>query len=912
MNNRIIPQILKTPHGRYAIYSLSKISGMGISVSVRLPFSIRLLLENALRHFEQKTVSAQTIQAIAAWQAHDLKPCQVLFHPARVILQDFTGVPCVVDLAAMRSAMKRLNCDFRKINPQVPCDLVIDHSLQVDFSGSKNAFEKNLLKEFSRNSERYKFLKWSQHVFRNFRVVPPATGIIHQVNLEYLASGVLRSGGRVPLIYPDSCIGTDSHTTMVNCLGILGWGVGGIEAEAVMLGEPLAMLLPEVVGVKLNGELPPGVTASDLVLSVTQRLRSHGVVGKCVEFFGPGMKRLSLTDRATISNMAPEYGATVGFFPVDEETLKYYSLTGRKKTQVDLIERYMKEQGLFYAKAYPDPEYTDVLEIDLSQIELCVAGPKRPQDRIGLQKVRETFKTCLEMPVKERGYGLSPDEISKSMDMKKGARLTHGSVVLASITSCTNTSNPELLIGAGLLARNAIRQGLRVKPYVKTSLAPGSQVAGDYLKTSGLMKHLEKLGFYNVGYGCATCIGNSGPLAEDVSQAIQSGQLVAASVLSGNRNFEGRIHPLTRANFLASPLLVVAYALAGTVSFDFETQALGMSPIGKKIFLKDIWPDQNEIERMVKAHVTSLSFRKRYKNVFRGDRRWNAIKAPQGEIFSWNPKSTYIQEPPYFCGFKPYPEEIKDILSARVLVLLGDSITTDHISPAGNIPVNSVAGEYLMGLGVDPQNFNSYGSRRGNDRVMTRGTFANIRLRNLLVPESEGEWTRYFPGNEKMRIYDAAQKYAQQGVPLMILAGKEYGTGSSRDWAAKGTALLGVKVVLARSFERIHRGNLVGMGVLPLCFKPGESAETLGIQGDEIFDITGMTRGLTPRMEIPVKAKTAQGKDISFTVNCAIDTEMEIEYYKHGGILPKILRQMIETDLTPGAEKHKRVSAKTN
>jgi aconitate hydratase len=891
-----IQKQLKTKSGSYTFCHLPSLSKLKITDVQKLPFSIRILLESAVRNFDNYQVTFQDIQNLLNWSPQMGEPKEIAFKPGRVILQDFTGVPCVVDLAAMRAAMKNLNGDIAKINPQVPCDLVIDHSIQVDAFGSKNALKENVRLEFERNQERYEFLKWGQAVFKNFRVVPPATGIVHQVNLEYLAQGVLKKKiGKSTIVYPDSLVGTDSHTTMINGLGIVGWGVGGIEAEAVMLGEPIYMLMPEVVGFQLTGELQEGVTATDLVLTVTQMLRKKGVVGKFVEFYGNGLKHLSLPDRATIANMAPEYGATIGIFPTDQETLNYLRLSGRSPSQIDLVERYMKAQGLFYDGKQNAPQYSDTLELDLSKVEPCLAGPKRPQDRVALKEMKEVFQKSLSAPVKERGYGLTDEALKRFAYCTNGtkSKLEHGSVVIAAITSCTNTSNPSVLIAAGLVAKKAVEKGLTQKSFVKTSFAPGSQVVEEYLKNAGLMKYLEKLGFDIVGYGCTTCIGNSGPLPEHVAKAIQEGDLVAASVLSGNRNFEGRVNPFAKANYLASPPLVVAYALAGTVSIDLDREPIGKDKKGNDVYLKDLWPTQKEINAIIKKSVTATAFKKRYKTVTKGSKDWNKIKSGKSELYSWNTKSTYIQEPPFFIDMNKSPDPIKEIKGARVLVMVGDSITTDHISPAGSIAKDSSAGKYLIELGVTPDDFNSYGARRGNDRVMTRGTFANIRLRNQVAPGTEGAWTIHFPTNEKMSIYDASLKYKESNTPLIVLAGKEYGTGSSRDWAAKGTALLGVRAVIAQSFERIHRSNLAGMGVLPLEFKTSESAESLGLKGDEIFDLEGVNDTLKPRQEITVTAKAKDGSVKKFTATVRLDTPVEIDYFRNGGILPTVLRKLL-------------------
>ena len=878
------------------MFHLAKLTKLGLPEPENLPYSIKVLLENALRNWNGNPAQMDDIQKLASWQGRNLPQTEIAFKPGRVILQDFTGVPCVVDLAAMRSAMKRLGGDYKKINPQVPCDLVVDHSLQIDAYGSPKAIATNVRKEFQRNKERYEFLKWGQQVFKNFRVVPPSTGIIHQVNLEYLAQGVLiQKQGKDRIAYPDSLVGTDSHTTMINGIGVVGWGVGGIEAEAVMLGEPIYMLLPEVVGFKLTGELTDGVTATDLVLTVTQILRNKGVVGKFVEFFGPGLKTLSLPDRATIANMAPEYGATMGIFPVDDETLNYYRLTGRKPAQVDLIEHYTKEQGMFYTSRSQAADYTEVMELDISAIEPSLAGPKRPQDRVPLKDMRLSFQRSLRAPQKERGFELGEDELSRTalIDPKTRITITHGAVVIASITSCTNTSNPSVLIAAGLLAKKAVERGLTTPAYVKTSFAPGSQVVEEYLSAAGLLAYLEKLRFDIVGYGCATCIGNSGPLPPEIAGAIQKNNLVAAAVLSGNRNFEGRINPFTKANYLASPPLVVAYGLAGTVDIDFKTQPVGLDHNGKPVFLADLWPSLEEVQAVTDRYVTARAYAKRYKNVFGGNAEWERIPASQSELFRWKAKSTYIQEPPFFTGMTRDPGTIHPLTGARVLVKVGDSITTDHISPAGAIAADSPAGCYLRSLGVAPEQFNSYGSRRGNDRVMVRGTFANIRLRNQLAPGTEGSWTLHLPSNEKMTIYDAAQKYQQEKIPLFVLAGKEYGTGSSRDWAAKGTALLGVKAVLAQSFERIHRSNLAGMGLLPLEFLAGDSADTLGLTGEEVFSVPGLSDHLKPRQTLLVSAVNLDGRVKEFQCICRLDTPVEIEYYRNGGVLQTVLRKLL-------------------
>ncbi len=886
---------------KYAIYSLAKLAGQGFGDLKKLPFSIRILLESAIRNYDNYQVTLDDVKTLAGWKPkNDLK--EIAFKPGRVILQDFTGVPCVVDLAAMRQQMKRMGGDVDKINPQVPCDLVIDHSLQVDAYGTSKAFDQNVALEFKRNKERYEFLKWGQNTFQNFRVVPPATGIIHQVNLEYLATGVLSIAGAIhesPLpgisvLYPDSLVGTDSHTTMINGIGIVGWGVGGIEAESVMLGEPLSLVMPDVIGVRLTGKLKEGVTATDLVLTIVQMLRKRGVVDKFVEFFGPGVKNLTLPDRATVANMCPEYGATIGIFPIDDETISFYKLTGRKE-EAKLVEAYYKAQGMFDPYKKVAPQFTDTLELDLGSIELSLAGPKRPQDRVALADLKESFANTLTVEVGHKGFGLTPADVDKVEQVGKTKDLiAHGSVVLAAITSCTNTSNPSVLIGAGLLAKKAVAKGLRVKKFIKTSLTPGSQVVDEYLKKSGLMKSFEVLGFHNVGYGCATCIGNSGPLPEDVSGAIEQGSLVVASVTSGNRNFEGRINPHVKANYLASPMLVVAFALAGTINIDLLHEPIGMDSKGKPVFLKDIWPTNKEIAQAEKKFVTAEIFSGKYKNAVKGNKLWKGVKELKSELYLWNAKSSYIQEPPYFETMGAGLKAIKDIKAARALIMVGDSITTDHISPAGNISKSSPAGQYLIALGVEPQDFNSYGARRGNDRVMSRGTFANIRLRNKLAPGTEGSWTTHFPSGEKMSIFDASCRYKKDGVSLIGLAGKEYGTGSSRDWAAKGPALLGIGAVIAESFERIHRSNLAGMGIMPLQFKTDDTAETLGLKGNEVFDILGLNENLKPRQELKVLATDVNGITKEFSVLVRLDTPVEIDYYRNGGILQTVLRKLAQ------------------
>jgi aconitate hydratase len=883
--------------GKIGFYRLSHLEKSGVAKGLdRFPVSIRVLLESVLRHCGNFPVSPDDVKNLAAWNASSPKDVELPFKPARVILQDFTGVPVLVDLAAMRSAVKRLGGDPKRINPLVPVDLVIDHSVQVDFYGRADALQKNAEMEFKRNRERYEFLHWGQNSLKNFRCVPPSTGIVHQVNLEYLGRAVLRGQDEAgPIALPDTLVGTDSHTTMINGLGVLGWGVGGIEAEAAMLGQPMFMVTPQVVGFKLHGRLSEGVTATDLVLTVTQMLRKKGVVDKFVEFYGPGLSALSLADRATIANMSPEYGATCGYFPVDAESIEYLRRTGRTEA-AQLAERYCKEQGLFRTDATPDPVFSDTLELDLAKVEPSLAGPKRPQDRVALSQMKGAFEKSLIAPTKERGFGLPEKDLGKTAAANADGRdfkLAHGSVVIAAITSCTNTSNPSVMIGAGLLARKARAKGLTVPPFVKTSLAPGSKVVTEYLRESGLLPDLEALGFNIVGYGCTTCIGNSGPLHPAISKAIAEGQLVAAAVLSGNRNFEGRINPDTRANYLASPPLVVAYALAGTVDRDLTIEPLGAGKDGKPVFLKDIWPSQEEIVEVTRKSITPAMFEKTYAGVFQGSSEWNAIAGVSGDLYVWKPESTYIQEPPFFTDMVREPKALQPIRGARVLALLGDSVTTDHISPAGDIALDSPAGRYLVEHGVQKADFNSYGSRRGNDRVMVRGTFANIRLKNLLVPGVEGGVTVHFPSDERMSIFDAAQRYAKEGVPLVVLAGKEYGSGSSRDWAAKGTLLLGVRAVIAESYERIHRSNLVGMGVMPLQYTPGQNAESLGLTGREVFHIDGVSGGLKPRQVLTVRVVGADGKERKFDAVARLDSAADVEYYRHGGILPMVVRGLL-------------------
>jgi aconitate hydratase len=889
---------IETSHGKVVLYRLSALGKAGFAPGLdRMPFSIKVLLEAVLRCLDGELVSETDVRNLARWNASAPADVEVPFMPARVVLQDFTGVPAVVDLAAMRAAVKRLGGDPRKINPLVPVDLVIDHSVQVDYFGSIEALRKNAEIEFDRNRERYEFLRWGQKAFANFRVVPPATGIVHQVNLEFLAKGVLtRKENGTPVAFPDTLVGTDSHTTMINGLGVLGWGVGGIEAEAAMLGQPLYMVTPQVVGMKLVGRLREGVTATDLVLTVTQILRKKGVVEKFVEFFGPGISQMSLPDRATISNMSPEYGATMGFFPVDAETLRYLRRTGRTPAEVDLVERYTKEQGLFRTDATPDPIFTDSVELDLSTVEPSLAGPKRPQDRVALSQMKTAFRQALTAPVKERGFGLGAGELGRTATVKMNGDkgdIGHGAVIIAAITSCTNTSNPSVMLGAGLLARKAAARGLRVPPHVKTSLAPGSKVVTEYLKKAGLLPDLEALGFHVVGYGCTTCIGNSGPVPEPVARAVSEGKLVAAAVLSGNRNFEGRIHPLVKANYLASPPLVVAYALAGRVDVDLTKDPLGTDSRGKPVMLSEVWPSQKEVADL-EATIGAEMFAASYGNVFDGNPTWNAVKVVEGDLYRWQAESTYIHEPPFFHGLTLEPPRLSDIRGARILVILGDSITTDHISPAGDIAENSPAGRYFMSRGVEKKDFNTYGARRGNDLVMVRGTFANIRLKNLMVPGVEGGVTIHVPSGERMDIYDAAERYRAEGTPLVVLAGKEYGSGSSRDWAAKGPLLLGIRAAIAETYERIHRSNLLGMGVLPLQFKPGQNAESLGLTGKERLTITGISGKLTPRQDVTVEVERPDGTKTSFVVTARLDTPVEINYYRNGGILQTVLRKLLK------------------
>ncbi|HEX2463274.1 MAG TPA: aconitate hydratase AcnA [Thermoanaerobaculia bacterium] len=889
---------------RLRIAHLPSLEARGFALG-KLPFSLRILLENLLRREDGRIVRAEDIEAVARWRPGSQPTNEIAFMPARVLLQDFTGVPAVADLAAMRDAMAALGGDPERINPLQPVELVIDHSVQVDEYGSASAFQRNSQIEFERNVERYAFLRWGQSAFDNFRVVPPSTGIVHQVNLEYLARVVMTddaAAGGAGWAYPDTLVGTDSHTTMINGLGVLGWGVGGIEAEAAMLGQPISMLVPEVVGFRLTGAMPSGTTATDLVLTVTQRLREYGVVGKFVEFHGPGLKSLSVADRATIANMAPEYGATCGFFPVDAATLQYLRLTGRAPEQIALIEAFMKEQGLFHDESSREAEYSSSLELDLGAVVPSLAGPRRPQDRVPLTDVRRSFERELDVMLRTSGRG-SAGSAGAAVEAAPAAvevvsagggtyALTHGSVVIAAITSCTNTSNPSVMIAAGLLAKKAVQFGLQTRPWVKTSLAPGSKVVTDYLAAAGLTPFLDRLGFQLVGYGCTTCIGNSGPLRPEISKAVRDGDLVAVAVLSGNRNFEGRISPEVRANYLASPPLVVAYALAGRVDVDLYEEPLGEAPDGTPIYLKDVWPSRDEIERTVSSVVRAEMFQTQYGDVFTGDQRWRELPIPAGDTYRWDASSTYVQRPPFFDGLPADPSPLSDLRGARVLAMLGDSVTTDHISPAGSIKVDSPAGKYLIEHGVTPADFNSYGSRRGNHEVMMRGTFANVRLRNQLVPGVEGGFTRHLPGSETMTIYDAAMRYREQGVPLVLLAGKEYGTGSSRDWAAKGPLLLGVRAALAESYERIHRSNLVGMGIAPLQYQSGESAKSLGLTGEEIFDVIGLAQAAEGAREVRVSARRADGSVKEFAAVLRLDTPQEVLYFQHGGILNYVLRQL--------------------
>jgi aconitate hydratase len=874
----------------YRLSQLEHVAPVDIS---KLPYTIKILLESLLRNGDDFAITQDHVLSLANWQPHGIRQ-EIPYKPARVVLQDFTGVPALVDLAAMRDAMKQLGGDPKKINPFIPCDLVIDHSVQVDYFGKANALLLNETVEFQRNAERYEFLKWGQAAFQNLRVVPPSTGIVHQVNLEYLSQVVFHNKDN-NTCYPDSCVGTDSHTPMVNGLGVLAWGVGGIEAEAVMLDQPIYMLIPDVVGIKLTGRLPPGVTATDLVLRITELCREFGVVGKFVEFYGHGLAHLSIPDRATISNMAPEQGSTVSFFPVDDETLKYMRLTGRSPEQIELTERYSKEQGLFRTDDTPYPEFTQIMEVDLGSIEPALAGPKRPQDRIPLSQVGPTYRKTLTVPLGNKGMGLSEQDLERSgIVFSKGSSetITHGAVVIAAITSCTNTSNPTVMLGAGLVAKKAVEKGLKVKNYVKTSLAPGSLVVTEYLKKSGLLPFLEQLGFYLVGYGCTTCIGNSGPLDDAVEKAIVENDLVVSAVLSGNRNFEGRVHPLTKTNYLASPPLVVVYALAGSTALDITTEPIGLGKDGNPVYLKDIWPTNDEITAAISQFVTPEMFQERYADVFTGTKAWQIVEVTGSELYAWNENSTYIRKPPFFEGLTTYQQAISPLNGMQVLALFGDSVTTDHISPAGQIAPGSPAALYLLDKGIERKDWNSYGSRRGNDQVMCRGTFANIRIHNQLIPGSEGNVTLYHPTGEQMTIFDAAMRYRDAGIPLCILAGKEYGSGSSRDWAAKGPFMQGVKAVIAESYERIHRSNLIGMGILPLQFINGESVKTLKLTGTETFNID-ISDATTPQQEIAVSATAPDGTVTTFKAISRIDTPIEIQYYRDGGILRTVLKKLL-------------------
>ena len=912
------------------VYRLAELARQGVAELDRLPFSIRILLENALRHAGRGVVTEEHVRQLGGWHRAGAARTEIPFMPARVVLQDFTGVPCVVDLAAMRDAMARMKGDPDLINPVVPCDLVIDHSVQVDHYGSENAFRLNVQLELERNVERYQLLKFAQRAFRNFRVVPPGTGIVHQVNLEYLAPVVqLRDQFGELTVYPDTLVGTDSHTTMINGLGVMGWGVGGIEAEAVMLGQPYFMLIPEVVGMRLTGALPLGTTATDLVLTATQMLRKKGVVDKFVEFYGPGLSSLGLADRATIANMAPEYGATMGFFPVDAETLRYLERTGRSPELVARVERYCKEQGLFRTDATPDPVFSTTLDLDLSTVVPSLAGPRRPQDRVPLVELKRNFLVNLPglmsptVPAArkelaesaysrwvgegganvtigdhgaETGDGLTdPDAPPVVSGVLEGndISLHDGAVVIAAITSCTNTSNPSVMIGAGLVAKKAVERGLQTRPWVKSSLAPGSRVVTDYLEGSGLLPYLDRLRFNVVGYGCTTCIGNSGPLPDVIAQLIDEHSLVTAAVLSGNRNFEARVHPQVRANYLASPMLVVAFALAGRVDIDLTRDPIGTGRDGKPVFLRDIWPTAEEIQATMAASLKPELFERRYASVFEGDEIWKGLQVPEGSRYAWDPRSTYVQEPPFFVSLPPEPPPMRDVVGARVLAVLGDSVTTDHISPAGSIPKNGPAARYLREHGVEQVDWNTFGSRRGNHEVMMRGTFGNVRISNALVPEKEGNWTLHFPSGEVVSIYDAAMRYQAEGTPLVILTGKEYGTGSSRDWAAKGPSLLGVRVVIAESYERIHRSNLVGMGVLPLAYEPGTSRQSLGLTGRETFAVSGIAQGLAPGGRVTVTARDESGRETVFPAVVRLNSAVELDYYRHGGILQRVLRQFL-------------------
>ena len=875
---------LQTPRGEVSYFRLAALEEAGLTTLANLPYSIRVLAENALRNLDGYLVTEEDIAAVAGWKPDSQSSREFPFMPARVLMQDLTGVPAVVDLAAMRSSMARHGGDYRKVNPIVPVDLVIDHSVQVDYYGVPSAFQRNVEREFERNQERYSFLRWAQNAFDNFTLVPPGTGIVHQVNLEYLASVVATgtSQGQTA-VFPDTLVGTDSHTTMINGLSVLGWGVGGIEAEAVVLGQPYYMQLPQVIGFHLSGSLREGVTATDLVLTVTQMLREKGVVEKFVEFYGPGLGNLPLPDRSTLANMAPEYGATCGFFPIDSVTLDYMRGTGRDPAQVELVEQYARAQGMFHTADTPDPSYTDTLRLDMGDVAPSLAGPRRPQDRVVLGAVRENFHST---------FGRSDDKTELEINGQT-ASIGSGDVVIAAITSCTNTSNPSVMIGSGLVAKKAVERGLTSKPWVKTSLAPGSQVVTDYMDSAGLTPYLEQLGFQTVGYGCTTCIGNSGPLPDPVSRAVGDNDLTVAAVLSGNRNFEGRVHSDVKANYLASPMLVVAYALAGTVDIDLNSDPLGQDPQGNPVYLQDIWPSQEEIRDTVSGSLNPDMFKNRYSSVSAGSEEWRNLPAPEDDLYQWDPDSTYIQEVPFFANIGDDVKDVEDIRGARVLVMLGDSVTTDHISPAGAIPSSRPAGQFLVGKGIEQRDFNTFGSRRGNHEVLMRGTFGNIRLRNKLTPEREGDWTVYLPEDEETSIFEAGEKYQAAGIPTLVIVGKEYGQGSSRDWAAKGPNLLGVHAVLAESFERIHRSNLIGMGLLPLQFKPGESADSLGLTGREVFDVTGIAGGITPGQDVSIRASRDDGSSVDFSVTCRIDNPVEVDYHRNGGVLHTVLRRML-------------------
>ena len=896
-NTQLLSQ-LQSGTSTYTFYSLAKLADLGFKGVERLPFSVRILLESVIRNIGKPGVTGEHAAALAAYNPKQPGSIELPFKPARVLLQDFTGVPCVVDLAAMRSAMQRLGGDPAAINPELGVDLVIDHSVQVDYFNSSEALQKNADLEFARNRERYEFLRWGQGALQNFSVVPPASGICHQVNLEYLGKVVQQSSdAKGQLAFFDSLVGTDSHTPMINGLGVVGWGVGGIEAEAAMLGQPVSMLAPAVIGVRLSGSMAPGVTATDLVLRITEMLRAHGVVGKFVEFYGDGIGSMTVPDRATLSNMAPEYGATVGYFPIDEQTLKYLFQTGRSEEQIELVEAYARAQNMFHTADTPEPDFEEVLTLDLATVRPSIAGPKRPQDRINLDEVPQVWQQTLSAPVEKRGYDVSgpalESRVPVAMPDGSSFELTHGDVAIAAITSCTNTSNPSVLLAAGLLAKKAHERGLSSRPWVKTSFAPGSMVVTEYLIRTGLMQYLEALGFFLVGYGCTTCIGNSGPLPAEIQEAVEEGNLVVAGVLSGNRNFEGRINPHTRANFLTSPPLVVAYAVAGRMDINLAKDPIGHDKDGKPVYMHEIWPSEEELAGYVSQALNREAFINSYSGLEDSNEEWNRIESPESAIYNWKEDSTYIQEPPFFQDMSPEPEPIGPIQKARVLVMAGDSITTDHISPAGAIDPDSPAGKYLQSIGVEVKDFNSYGSRRGNDRVMTRGTFANIRFRNKMAPGTEGSFTTHQPSGEVMSIFDAGQLYRKDGVPSIVLAGKDYGMGSSRDWAAKGTQLLGIRAVIAESYERIHRSNLVGMGILPLQFLPGENYTSLGLSGEESFDIE-LSEDVRPGQELKVTATAPDGKLSSFTTICRIDSPVEVEYYRQGGILNLVLRRFLK------------------